>query len=410
MYCVYCGNALSAGTVYCDGCKRNLMERLLVCRDCGHKAVEGDRFCFMCGTDIALGHIDKDMAPPYARDAGPCCEPETSDVEHAMGPKMRAEPVQAKYEPSEPRVPKRFVAAWIVFGTIVFFVGFFAYINRGSITAIFNVAQEGVQEPGNQEPGNDNGLEAESLPPEVPAELPSPPVIAAPPPVEEEPPGPNMPAAQLISRRTIAASQDHCAAIASDGRLWAWGSNANGQLGGSGAAYQDYPVWVLSDAVSVHAAFGRTAAITADNSLWAFGRNERGQIGDGTATDRDTPVWVMGGVVFVYITEESSFAVTSDNSLWAWGANDFGQLGDGTEFDRHTPTWIRDDGLEFLEQMGLVGDVDWQARVPYVDGLPVVAGAAGGGVLLLLTADGHLWGMLEGEDDFFPIMDGIMLP
>ena len=92
-------------------------------------------------------------------------------------------------------------------------------------------------------------------------------------------------------------------------------------------------------------AIGRdfTLAIRTDGSLWAWGRNEEGQLGDGTTTDRHAPVQIQPGTTWSSVAAGMfhTLAIKSDGTLWAWGSNYRGQLGDGTTITRHTPVQIQ---------------------------------------------------------------------
>jgi alpha-tubulin suppressor-like RCC1 family protein len=65
--------------------------------------------------------------------------------------------------------------------------------------------------------------------------------------------------------------------------------------------------------------------------VWAWGSNAYGQVGDGTETQRDSPVQVIGltGTLAVASGAYHSLALKADGSAWAWGYNHYGQLGTG---------------------------------------------------------------------------------
>lgn len=149
--------------------------------------------------------------------------------------------------------------------------------------------------------------------------------------------------------------------IKKDGSLWGWGSNDNGQLGNGKPTeyYRDLsPVKVMDDVVSVSAGWDFTMAIKTDGSLWAWGVNDEGQLGDGTTTiikrdwdygdvtvennDKYEPIKVMDNVAYVSTGLKYAVVVKTDGSLWAWGWNDYGQLGDGTTTNKNTPVKIMD--------------------------------------------------------------------
>ena len=56
-------------------------------------------------------------------------------------------------------------------------------------------------------------------------------------------------------------------------------------------------------------------------TLWAWGSNAFGQIGDGTTTERHAPLRVLDDVTAVAAAGSHSYAILSDRSLWSWGYN-----------------------------------------------------------------------------------------
>jgi len=169
---------------------------------------------------------------------------------------------------------------------------------------------------------------------------------------------------------SVSAAFDHSVAVASDGRVWAWGANSTGQLGdGTTVELRSNPVPVcatgsetdceqlnLGPRGQVSAAARRTLAVDSDGRVWAWGGNLGGGLGDGTTVNQPNPVAVCaagsgadceqlslgtggslsaGGDVFTDAIH--AVAVDGDGRVWAWGSNDRGQLGDGTTTDRPTP-------------------------------------------------------------------------
>ena len=153
----------------------------------------------------------------------------------------------------------------------------------------------------------------------------------------------------------VVASNNHSLGIATDGRLFAWGSNVFGQIGDGGTvgpgAMRSIPVHIMpgtmfsSISATGHGGTGppsHSFGVTTDWRLFAWGANEHGQLGDGTTYDRHIPVHIMPGTLFTQSDSGASNSVgmTSDGRLFTWGGNNLGQLGDGTQIDRHTPTLI----------------------------------------------------------------------
>jgi len=82
------------------------------------------------------------------------------------------------------------------------------------------------------------------------------------------------------------------------GTLFTWGSNGNGQLGNNTAVNRSTPVTTFAGGTNwkqVAAGYNHTAAIKTDGTLWTWGLNGNGQIGDNTTTDRSTPITTFAG-------------------------------------------------------------------------------------------------------------------
>lgn len=129
-------------------------------------------------------------------------------------------------------------------------------------------------------------------------------------------------------------------ALLGNGAYYDWGYNAAGQLGDGSTADSDVPVRVeLPAAVRQVSqggsgpANGQTVAVLANGSVWAWGDNANGQLGDGSRTGADVPVRVRvpSGVTFASVDSGgySSYAIDGSGRLWAWGGNQNGQLGTG---------------------------------------------------------------------------------
>ena len=139
---------------------------------------------------------------------------------------------------------------------------------------------------------------------------------------------------------SLIAGANHSLALKSDGTLWAWGDNFYGQLGDGTTTDSRTPKQILTDVNAMAAKWSQTLVIKRDGSLWAWGRNNRGQLGDGTTTNRSTPTSILTGVVALAAGSEHSLALKSDGTLWAWGSNSFGQLVDGSSGVQLSPTQV----------------------------------------------------------------------
>lgn len=100
--------------------------------------------------------------------------------------------------------------------------------------------------------------------------------------------------------------------------------------------------------VAVACGGGHTMCIRSDGALWTFGSNYDGQLGDGTNDDSHTPVYVSdfsGVITAIAGGYWHTVAMKSDGTVWAWGSNYNGQLGDGTYDRKNTPVQVQNINL-----------------------------------------------------------------
>ncbi len=133
------------------------------------------------------------------------------------------------------------------------------------------------------------------------------------------------------------------------GGVYAWGDNSNGQLGNGTTTNSSTPVVItlapaVTAATAVAAGQDHSLAVGSDGKVYAWGFNGDGQLGTGTTTDSHTPVLVNPptGLTATAIAAGGfhSLAIGSDGNAYAWGSNLYGQLGNGTTADSHTPVAI----------------------------------------------------------------------
>ena len=84
----------------------------------------------------------------------------------------------------------------------------------------------------------------------------------------------------------MAAGIHHTVAVRTDGTLWAWGDNDQGQLGNSSLTSKNVPTKMGTDNdwETIAVGWGYTVALKTDGSLWAWGYGGLGQIGNGSFT------------------------------------------------------------------------------------------------------------------------------
>ena len=89
----------------------------------------------------------------------------------------------------------------------------------------------------------------------------------------------------------IAAGSKHSLAIKTDGTLWSWGLNSDGQVGNGNNLNQLTPQ-MLGDGKNwkaISAGQFHSLAVRTDGTLWIWGRNLEGQLGDGKRQNLNAP-------------------------------------------------------------------------------------------------------------------------
>ncbi len=88
-----------------------------------------------------------------------------------------------------------------------------------------------------------------------------------------------------------------------------------------------------------------TGGITSDGELWTWGYNDQGQLGQNNTTQYSSPVQIPGttwssAVVGGDNNGWATLSIKTDGTLWAWGKNTFGGLGQNNRTYYSSPVQI----------------------------------------------------------------------
>ena len=157
----------------------------------------------------------------------------------------------------------------------------------------------------------------------------------------------------------ISAGGIHSLALDSEGQIYAWGYNYYGQLGNGDTTDSNTPVKVDASGVlagktitQISAGFFHPLALDSEGQIYAWGYNYNGQLGNGDTTDSNTPVkvdtsGVLAGKTISQISAGGahSLALDSEGQIYAWGSNIYGQLGNGDTTSSNTPVKVDTSGV-----------------------------------------------------------------
>ena len=189
----------------------------------------------------------------------------------------------------------------------------------------------------------------------------------------------------------IGAAEGQMFAFKTDGTMWVWGNGYNGCLGLNTPAptHISSPTQLPGTNWKNAGFIGRSGfGLKTDGTLWAWGSNAEGQLGQsqtapfnssspmqiGTGTDWDKFMGSTNG-------GGSVGAIKTDGTLWMWGKNGYGGLGVNDRTSRSSPVQVPGTTWTDVESGGV--------------------GGAGSSNVLARKSDGTLWGwgVQDGDQD-----------
>lgn len=191
----------------------------------------------------------------------------------------------------------------------------------------------------------------------------------------------------------VSVGDKHVLALDSDGHVWGWGSNQEGQLlveekaGGedwsprnlfAGTEYADL---VFTD---IYAGATSSMAVDSDGNTWQWGTGEAET--PKSVDSGNDPGMPNTGLNFVQIAVGRDHVLCLDKSgvIWSWGKDDYGQLGRGT----YGKFCISGEGDKCQIDVRHLYDVVGRK---YHDAILFSQIAAGDGFSVALDTEGRIW-------------------
>ena len=122
--------------------------------------------------------------------------------------------------------------------------------------------------------------------------------------------------------------------IKTDGTLWFWGGNQNGQSGIVSLpqnSQKSSPIQVGTDTTwkMSGGAYGTGLAVKTDGTAWSWGYNQFGGLGLNNRTKYSSPTQIGTDTTWdsIWSLGYGGAGIKTNGTLWTWGLNSYGQLG-----------------------------------------------------------------------------------
>lgn len=147
----------------------------------------------------------------------------------------------------------------------------------------------------------------------------------------------------------LSCGDRHSFAVTEEGRVFGWGSNEFGQLGGGRKRDTVLRPKVVEGllglmVVGISSGDRHSAAVTNTGAVYTWGCGSDGQCGHGTFGDAGRPKLVEGligkFVVDVKCGHNFTIVMTSNKEVFSWGNNTYGQLGNNGNGKSESPVRV----------------------------------------------------------------------
>ena len=160
-------------------------------------------------------------------------------------------------------------------------------------------------------------------------------------------------------------------ATKTDGTFWAWGAaSGDGDLGLNDKTNRSSPTQLPGSSWSTgyqkrtaHSQGG--ASIKTDGTLWTWGNNGQGELGLGNKTEYSSPKQVGTDTTWRTVQggNDSMYATKTDGTLWSWGTNTNGTLGHNNTTGYSSPKQVGTATI-WGEKLGYLGFALFGMQLP----------------------------------------------
>ncbi len=159
----------------------------------------------------------------------------------------------------------------------------------------------------------------------------------------------------------MSAGGNHTCALGSNGTIYCWGYNANGQLGRGNTTSSNSPVVTVQGAIpsgttvtKLTAGGSNTCALMSNNWAYCWGAGSSGELGNSSTSQSTSPAAVSIGAIPLtdYLTSMAvggshSCALSNSQKVYCWGAGFNGRLGNSGTANSTSPAAVTQGSLLF---------------------------------------------------------------
>ena len=213
----------------------------------------------------------------------------------------------------------------------------------------------------------------------------------------------------------LVAGEMFTAALMSDGTVYAWGLNSNGQLGDETTMDRIYPTQVrsgdqkngtqyLQGIVDIAAGKEHMVALDTNGDVYAWGNNVNGQVLRGSnEANFNAPTLVKLGediiITNVEAGDNATMAIDSFGHVFGWGDNSQNQLSEGAALDNAdldaSIVMIQGESMNYTTNEGGIQLYDGAAVIDNANGQApftrATTAAVNGSMSTIIRADGSVW-------------------
>jgi alpha-tubulin suppressor-like RCC1 family protein len=209
----------------------------------------------------------------------------------------------------------------------------------------------------------------------------------------------------LLGIVDVAGGAAHTVALKTDGTVWTWGSNSSGQLGDGTTTSRRLAAQVkiasttfLTGVIAIAAGDNFCAALRSDGTVWTWGINSSGQLGIGSTTTQKYAVQAklsggtpLSGIADIACGSAHALALKTDGTVWSWGGNTNGQLGNGTTTQAKNPIQVKVNSMTFFSGAAALGGGGKHSIILKSDGSVYACGLNSSGQLSINSTTQQLY-------------------